>query len=875
MKNSQMNRRLLRVLLFVGIGATSQASLASFEIEGFLRGADDQVLGAQTIKMWIEVQKFGDESCVLYSDYHSSVTVNAQGSFVAKVGEGSPSMPKFDPGITGINDFNDYFANPNPIPCRDYLGETTGNSITALDERQLSIKFQVGSETPILAGTMSVAAVPVANRAKKIGNHSSESLVRVENDGRTTPEAVASMKISDFNTLLDLIAGTSSKYLKSDGSNASTASSGSSGFLSSTDWTSFNDKLSSVNGSGLTSANIWVGDNTNKASAVAPSGDLEMSNTGAFKVKKIQGKDVSTTAPSVTGQMLRWDDTSQLWVPSTDGSALTSLAAANISGNLTASQMPAFTGDATSVAGTTALTLASSGVAAGTYGTATKVAQITVDAKGRITSASDVSISGVAPGGTAGGDLGGSYPGPSVNKLQGNAVSSTTLSAGDTGKIYKWTGSALTADFFGIGDLKTPLGAAQIPASCAASQTMTWSAITNVFSCTNIAGLNASAISAGTLPIDRGGTGSTDGSITGSGALSFAAGGGNQSITLTPSGSGITQVVGQIKITGGTPGAGKVLTSNSDGLASWTTPAASGVTNITTGTGLTGGPITSTGTISLDNTAVTPNAYGSASSVATFTVDQQGRLTAAGNTEIGSLSAGVITSGIIPIARGGTNSSTALTNDFVMVSHSGAIKESTINTTKLGFLSGVTSSIQTQLNGKQANLGYAPVSKSGDSMTGALNLPLNGLAVGTTQLVVSGGNVGIGTPGPRAKLDVNGGAIVGSPVGSDVAADVSGFTTIDFSTGNLKKTSSECTSNSSNDPGSSHQFILQNLNDGGVYNLVIPQTSTGKYCWFSASSLTFKYPPGYGSPIAGTSKMTLFSFMRVGDDVFVTWIPGY
>ena len=48
------------------------------------------------------------------------------------------------------------------------------------------------------------------------------------------------------------------------------------------------------------------------------------------------------------------------------------------------------------------------------------------------------------------------------------------------------------------------------------------------------------------------------------------------------------------------------------------------------GTGLT----ESAGTISLDDTAVTPNPYGSASIVPTFTVDQQGRLTAAANATI-------------------------------------------------------------------------------------------------------------------------------------------------------------------------------------------------------------------------------------------------
>lgn len=133
-----------------------------------------------------------------------------------------------------------------------------------------------------------------------------------------------------------------------------------------------------------------------------------------------------------------------------------------------------------------------------------------------------------------------------------------------------------------------------------------------------------------------------------------------------------------------TAGAGITIT-NGAGAVTIAAPQVGTVTSVATGTGLTGGPITATGTISLADTAVSAGSYGSSSSVATFTVDAQGRLTAAANSAISiantavsglgtmstqnannvSISGGTITGGTISgitdlaVTDGGTGASSA------------------------------------------------------------------------------------------------------------------------------------------------------------------------------------------------------------------------
>ena len=114
---------------------------------------------------------------------------------------------------------------------------------------------------------------------------------------------------------------------------------------------------------------------------------------------------------------------------------------------------------------------------------------------------------------------------------------------------------------------------------------------------------------------------------------------------------------------------GQVLSTNGTGAnPSWLSAAGSGtVMSVATGTGLTGGPITSSGTISIANTAVSAGSYGSQSAVGTFTVNAQGQLTAASSTPI-AIAASQITSGTLPVAQGGTGIASYTIGDLIYAS---------------------------------------------------------------------------------------------------------------------------------------------------------------------------------------------------------------
>jgi phage-related tail fiber protein len=160
-------------------------------------------------------------------------------------------------------------------------------------------------------------------------------------------------------------------------------------------------------------------------------------------------------------------------IPSLDAAKITS-------GTLAGARMPAFSGDATSVAGATALTLANSGVTAGTY------PKVTVDAKGRVTAGASLAATDIpnlswskittdkpttlsgygitdaikssllsVPNGVATLDAAGLVPSTQLPSYVDDVLEYATLAGfpttGETGKIYvaidtnktyRWSGSA-------------------------------------------------------------------------------------------------------------------------------------------------------------------------------------------------------------------------------------------------------------------------------------------------------------------------------------------------------------------------------------------------------------------------------------------------
>lgn len=117
---------------------------------------------------------------------------------------------------------------------------------------------------------------------------------------------------------------------------------------------------------------------------------------------------------------------------------------------------------------------------------------------------------------------------------------------------------------------------------------------------------------------------------------------GTATATTQSSGDNSTKLATTAYVDSAVGASGQALTVAADSGANESITLASETLTVAGGTGLTTTNTTNKVTVDLDNTAVTASSYGAADTVATFTVDAQGRLTAAADTSISILAAAVI-----------------------------------------------------------------------------------------------------------------------------------------------------------------------------------------------------------------------------------------
>ncbi len=128
----------------------------------------------------------------------------------------------------------------------------------------------------------------------------------------------------------------------------------------------------------------------------------------------------------------------------------------------------------------------------------------------------------------------------------------------------------------------------------------------------------------------------------------------------------------------------------------------------------------------------------------------------------------------------------------------------------------------------------------------------------SSDIYYSSGKVGIGTNTPTAMLEVQGQV---RSTNSGGAAKINNSAAVDWNNGNAQSLSVDCATTP-----------FTNMLDGGTYILAISETGTST-CTFSQSGLTFYFNPANGNRTSG--QRTVYTFQRIGTDVYVSWIAGF
>lgn len=327
-----------RTLFFILILAATAAAEARYSYEGYLTNSAGQVIASQTVHIKLQIRSPGSENCLLFEEKHTMTTASDGyvsfmiGTGTAQVAPITPQQRIFenrgtftslscDSGNSYSPGLQDLRKLRISVSADDVTYDLLGTVTLGEAPRATQARFLEGFPSTSLlriedsGAPGSVGALNTTQYTELMGliNGTSTQYARSTAAGgaqipsySSDPGGIAAgsmwfdsttntMKYRNNSSVVTIGSGggagtvtnvtaaapltvtmsTSTPNITLPQANGST-----NGFLSSTDWNTFNSKLSSA----LTVGQILVGNASNQATAVNLSGDATLSNTGVLTI---------------------------------------------------------------------------------------------------------------------------------------------------------------------------------------------------------------------------------------------------------------------------------------------------------------------------------------------------------------------------------------------------------------------------------------------------------------------------------------------------------------------------------------------------------------------------------------------------------------